>query len=48
MEREIVPEGVGGTNERKGLLSLKFLVSAWNTKYVITYRGAENDEKDIA
>ena len=39
-EREIVSDG--GTSERKSALSLKVLASVWNTKYVITSRGAES------
>ena len=39
-ERESVPDG--GTNERKGVLSLKFLVAVWNLKCVIISRGAES------
>ena len=39
-EREIVPDG--GTNERKRVLSLKFLASVWNTKYAIISRGVES------
>ena len=39
-EREIVPDR--GTSERKGMLSLKFLASVWNTKYAIISRAAES------
>ena len=39
--KDTVPDG--GTNERKGALSLKFLASVWNTvKYAIISRGSES------
>ena len=39
-ERESVPDG--GTNERQGVLSLKFLASVWNTKYAIISKGVDS------
>ena len=39
-EREIVTDR--GTSERKGMLSLKFLASVWNTKCAVISRAAES------